>query len=56
MSKEVSKADNLNEKEVVGFFWELEKDVKKQFNLKCISNNTTMSEQLRKMVDNYIKE
>lgn len=33
----------------------IESDLKKEFNIKCIKNNTTMSEFLRNTITEYIK-
>jgi hypothetical protein len=46
----------LDTGEIGGFYIKINPELKKQFNIKCLENNTNMSVEVKKFMEEYIKE
>lgn len=55
-SKYCIKENRKKEKQDNTFNMQINSILKKQFNIKCIENNTTMSKVLKDYIENYIKQ
>lgn len=51
------RGDLMNEEEINddGFYMKINSELKKQFNIKCIENKTTMSNVLKEYMKEYIE-
>ena len=38
-----------------GFYMKINSELKKQFNIRCLENNTTMSTEVKRFMEEYIK-
>ena len=38
-----------------GFYMKIDPELKKQFNIKCLENNTTMSTEVKRFMTEYLK-
>lgn len=52
----IENRNKKKEKQDNTFNMQINSILKKQFNIKCIENNTTMSKVLKDYIENYIKQ
>lgn len=47
---------SANSSEIDGFYIKINPELKKQFNIKCLENDTNMSVEVKKFMEKYIEE
>lgn len=54
--EEIIGGNSANSAEIDGFYIKINPELKKQFNIKCLENDTNMSVEVKKFMEEYIKE